>query len=309
LVTGAAGFIGSHLCEALVAEGNDVVGVDCFTDYYPRSAKEQNLETLLNRERFTFVDLDLRSADLDPIFDGVEAVVNEAAMPGLSWANVEGYISCNLLVVQRLVEAAQRSQIRRFVQASTSSVYGANAVGDETQPTRPVSPYGVTKLAAEKLLLAYSATFGFPATIVRYFSIYGPRQRPDMAYHRFIRALARGEAITVYGDGEQTRGNTYVGDCVAGTIAAIRSGGVGETYNIGGGEVVTLLEAVAIIADVLRVDPEIHFEPARPGDQQHTAADTTKAGAELGYRAEIPPAEGLARQVAWQAAPTLPTNT
>src|SRR5215471_16099473 len=187
VVTGAAGFIGSHLCEQLLGAGHDVVGIDCFTDYYARELKESNLVDARAHPRFTFEELDLRTAELDPVLDGADAIVNEAAMPGLvrSWHDFDAYQSCNFTALHRLIEACQRRSIGRFVQASTSSVYGANAVGDERQPTRPVSPYGVTKLAAEHLLLAHHESHGLPVVILRYFSIYGPRQRPDMAYRIF----------------------------------------------------------------------------------------------------------------------------
>jgi nucleoside-diphosphate-sugar epimerase len=185
------------------------------------------------------------------------------------------------------------------VVASTSSVYGVEAVGDEDRPTEPSSPYGITKLAAEKLVLAHVALHGLPATIIRYFSIYGPRQRPDMAYHRFIEAMLDGEAISVYGDGEQTRSNTYVDDAVDGTIRALERGAVGGIYNIGGGRTISLNEAIALIAGHLGVEPIIRREPARPGDQRHTSADVSRASTALGYRPAVEPADGLARQVAW----------
>ena len=302
LVTGAAGFVGSHVCQALVDAGEDVIGVDCFTEYYGRRVKEANLASLLGRRGFTFREADLRTAALQPIVTGVDAVINEAAMPGLvySWQNFDAYASCNLHTVHRLVEACQGAGVARFIQASTSSVYGDDAVGAEDSPTRPVSPYGVTKLAAENLLMAHATSFGFPAIILRYFSIYGPRQRPDMAYHRFIQALNAGEEIIVYGDGGQSRSNTYVDDCVRGTIAALHHGEPGETYNLGGGEVITLLQAIDLIAEATGGQPRLRFEAARPGDQRHTCANVAKARQQLGYQPEILPREGLRRQADWQ---------
>jgi nucleoside-diphosphate-sugar epimerase len=304
VVTGAAGFIGSTLAEALVAAGHDVIGLDAFIDYYPRPMKEANLAGLSNASGFRFEELDLRTSELDRWLDGADAVIHEAAMAGLmrSWTDLELYASCNILATNRLIEAAMRTGVRRFVLASTSSVYGREAVGDEDNPLEPSSPYGITKLAAEKLVLAHAASSGFPGTIIRYFSIYGPRQRPDMAYHRFIEAMLDGKPITVFGDGEQTRSNTYVDDAVRGTILALERGAVGGIYNIGGGKTVTLNEAIGLIAVHLGVEPVIEREPARPGDQRHTSADIGRARSVLGYAPSIEPAEGLARQVGWHVA-------
>ena len=203
LVTGAAGFIGSHLVDRLLADGRTVVGVDCFTDYYPRAVKERNLAGARGSDAFTLVEADLRTADLRPILDGVDAVVHEAAMGGLvrSWSSFESYLSCNVLGTQRLVEAIRDVGVPHLVHASTSSVYGRASSGDEDRVPAPDSPYGVTKLAAEHLIQAYRRNFDLPMTILRYFSIYGPRQRPDMGYHIFIDRILRGETITVYGTG------------------------------------------------------------------------------------------------------------
>lgn len=301
LVTGAAGFVGSHLCERLVRDGHSVIGVDAFVGIYPEEIKRRNLAALDGSEAFTFVQADLRDDDLDPLLEGVSVVVNEAAMAGLapSWADLELYAGCNLIGLGRLIEASERAGIERFVQISTSSVYGTEAVGDEDRPKRPSSPYGVTKLAAEHLLLAHVEANGLPATILRYFSIYGPRQRPDMAYHKFIERLLEGRPITVFGDGEQTRSNTFVDDAVEATVLAMSRGEIGEAYNIGGGATVTLNEAIGLIADLLGVEPDIRHEPALPGDQRHTSADIGKARRVLGYDPVVAPADGLARQVAW----------
>ncbi len=301
LVTGAAGFIGSHLAEALIAAGHQVVGVDAFIPYYPREAKEDNLADLCRTAGFTFHEADLRTAPIEPLLDGVDAVMHLAAMPGLtrSWDDFDLYLTCNVAATSRLLDAARAREVGRFIYVSTSSVYGLDAIGGEDMPTTPISPYGVTKLAAENLVTAYVRTFGFPAAILRYFSIYGPRQRPDMAYRIFIEALADGRPITVFGDGTQSRSSTYVSDAVAGTISAISGGRVGEIYNIGGGRRITLNEAINTIADELGVTPIIEFGPARGGDQRHTDADTSRAREAFGYEPTIDPDDGLRRQVRW----------
>jgi UDP-glucuronate 4-epimerase len=301
LVTGVAGFVGSHLAEALIARGDRVVGVDAFIDSYPRWHKERNLLRLRQSDRFSFTELDLRHDPLDAVVEDVDVVVNEAAFPGLprSWSEVDAYVACNLLAVSRLIEVCQRHGVERFVQASTSSVYGERAVGDEGQPTRPVSPYGVSKLAAEGLLLSHVRAHDFPAVILRYFSLYGPRQRPDMAYRIFTEAMRHGQPITVFGDGHQSRSNTFVSDGVAATIAALDRGEIGGIYNIGGGVALELCDAIDLIAAQLGCVPEVRHLDERAGDQRTTCADTSRARDELGYHPVVAPEDGIAAQVRW----------
>ena len=306
LVTGAAGFIGSHLCEALLARGHAVVGLDAFIPYYPRVVKERNLAGLLAQPHFIFHDADLRLADLTSIVAGCEVVFHLAAMPGLmkSWTDFQAYETCNIEGTQRLLEAVRAAPVQQFIHVSTSSVYGREATQGEDAPLQPVSPYGVTKLAGENLCRAYEANFGLPITILRYFSVYGPRQRPDMGYHKLINNLLHGGAFTVFGDGEQTRSNTYVGDAVAATILAMekRAVALGHVFNIGGGEIVTLNRVIALLEELTGKKAQLERQPPRPGDQRHTAANIEKAHRVLGYNPTTQLVAGLRAQVGWHRA-------
>jgi nucleoside-diphosphate-sugar epimerase len=302
LVTGAAGFIGSHLCERLLRLGHTVVGLDAFIPYYPRSAKEGNLAGLRGHAAFSFHELDLRHDSLDSVVEDVEAVFHLAAMAGLvrSWTEFDLYESCNVTATQRLLEAVRhRHEVRRFIYASTSSVYGRYGSGDESLPTRPISPYGVTKLAAENLCRAYAEEQNLPLVVLRYFSVYGPRQRPDMGYHLFIRALLDGAPVTVFGDGMQVRGNTYVLDCVEATVAALEAT-PGETYNVGGGEAVCVWDVLHKLERITGRSAIVRRQDARPGDQRYTFADTSKLNRHLGWQPCTGLEEGLTLQVQWQ---------
>ncbi|MGH2514658.1 MAG: NAD-dependent epimerase/dehydratase family protein [Ktedonobacterales bacterium] len=303
LVTGAAGFIGSHLCEQLVRDGHDVVGLDAFIPYYPRAVKERNLQRLRLESRFTLYERDLRTDELEDALNGAQVVFHLAAMPGLvrSWSDFGLYASCNLEGTQRLLEASRHAGIRHFIHGSTSSVYGKMAVGSEDSPLRPYSPYGVTKLSAEHLCQAYAQNFDLPVTILRLFSVYGPRQRPDMAYHIFARALLADEPLIVFGDGKQSRSNTYVTDCVSGMLAAWAhpEQSIGATFNIGGGQIVELNRVIAILADLLGVEPRITYSAARVGDQRETAADISKANRLLGYAPSTTIEDGLRKEIFW----------
>src|SRR5262245_40486600 len=301
LVTGAAGFIGSHLCERLLRDGHTVAGLDAFIPYYPRPVKEGNLIALRSQKSFAFHELDLRRDPLDALLDGVDAVFHVAPLAGLvkSWTDFDLYSSCNLTATQRLLDAVRRRpKMPRLVYASTSSVYGRDCAGDETLPTRPISPYGVTKLASENLCHAYEG-FGVPLVVLRYFSIYGPRQRPDMGYYKFIDAILKNETITVYGDGKQSRGNTYIDDCVEATVAALRAP-LGETYNLGGGESANVWDILAKLERIVGRKAITRQEPARPGDQRSTLADTIKLRRDTGWQPRTSLDEGLTRQVEWQ---------
>jgi nucleoside-diphosphate-sugar epimerase len=302
LVTGAAGFIGSHLCERLLRAGHAVVGVDAFIPYYPRAVKEANLAAARAHPLFAFHALDLRRDHLDAVLDGVDVVFHLAAMAGLdrSWTDFDQYQGCNLTATQRLLEGVRRlPRLSRFVYASTSSVYGRFSTGDESLPTRPISPYGVTKLAAENLSRAYAEERGLPVVILRYFSVYGPRQRPDMGYHRFIRALLDGEAVVVHGDGQQVRGNTFISDCVEATVRALEAI-PGEIYNVGGGETASVWDVLRRLEVLTGRKAVVSWKPPRPGDQRCTFADTSKLERHLGWHPQVCLDEGLARQVAWQ---------
>lgn len=306
LVTGCAGFIGSHLTESLLESGAEVVGIDCFNANYARGEKLQNLERARSWDAFDFVPIDLARGDLEEFVADSDVVFHLAAEPGVraSWgARFEAYLSNNVLATQHLLEAARRHPDRRFVFASSSSVYG-NA---ESYPTpedalpQPHSPYGVTKLAAEHLCLLYHANWGVQCVALRYFSVYGPRQRPDMAFNRFCAAAASGERIVVFGDGEQRRDFTFVGDVVAATrLAAETEGAPGRVYNIGGGSQASVNDALRLIAELAGRELDVEHAASEQGDVRETGADTARARAELGFEAQTPLAAGLEAQ--WQGA-------
>src|SRR3954470_12216113 len=302
VVTGAAGFIGSHLCERLLADGHAVTGIDCFTPYYPRPVKERNLSAVLVKPHFTFHELDLSAGVPSEAVAGAEWVFHLAAMPGLtrSWLDFDTYNRHNLTATHRLLESLKGSPtLKRMIYASTSSVYGKYASGDESLPTRPSSPYGITKLAAEQLCRVYNDEFGVPAVVLRFFSVYGPRQRPEMGYHLFIDAILKGKPIKLTGDGLQVRGNTYIADCVEANIHATQAT-PGEVFNLGGGDLVTVLEVFKRLEKIIGKPAIIERHPPRKGDQLATAADVTKLFRHLGWKPTTSVDEGLTRQVEWQ---------
>ena len=304
LVTGAAGFIGSHLSERLVADGHDVVGVDCFIDYSPRATKERNLAGLLEEARFRFVEADLAHDDLAPLLDGVEWVFHQAAQAGVraSWGrDFHVYTENNVFATQRLLEASREARVGRLVYASSSSVYGdteERPMREESLP-RPVSPYGVTKLAAEHLCWLYWKNYGLDTVALRYFTVYGPRQRPDMAFHRFLRAAFLGEEIVLYDDGEQTRDFTFVADAVEANLAAAGRGRGGAVYNVGGGSEVSMNHVLERIGEVSERSVRVRHEPRQKGDVRHTAADCSRARADLGFVPRVGLDEGLRCEWEW----------
>jgi nucleoside-diphosphate-sugar epimerase len=302
-VTGAAGFVGSAVVRELSAQGDRVIAVDgLLGGLYPADEKIQRFDAISSLPGVEAHRLDLRDADLSVLPPDIDYVINEAAMPGLglSWSDFELYSSCNLSTVARLMNQAKQWPLKKFVQISTSSVYGKNAVGDESLPTLPVSPYGVTKLAAENLAFAYLRDSDVPVTVLRYFSVYGPGQRPDMAYRKFIRKALAGEAIELYGTGEQSRSNTFINDCAAGTISALDAARVGEVYNIAGSSERSINDALAIISDALGHPLEIQHSESARGDQDRTFGDTAKASKELGFLNTTSLEEGLEAQIRWQ---------
>jgi len=304
LITGVAGFIGSHLADRLLAGGHQVAGVDAFTGTYDISQKRRNIEGALKHPRFRFTEADLCTVPLASLLEGVDTVFHQAATAGVraSWgAEFEGYTANNVNATQRLLEACRGVSLRRFVYASSSSVYGES----ERLPTpedalpRPISPYGVTKLAGEHLARLYSVQHGVPAVSLRYFTVVGPRQRPDMAFHKFIRAMLDGRPITVYGDGEQTRDFTFVGDAVEANLLAAERGENGAAYNIGGGGRVSVKQAIADLEEILEVGARVENAPPQHGDPRHTGADVSRAREALGYMPHTPLKEALRQEAQW----------
>jgi nucleoside-diphosphate-sugar epimerase len=305
LVTGCAGFIGSHLTESLLADGHEVLGVDVLLDNYARAFKLGNLEHARDFDTFHFVRLNLAEAPLEPVVEQCDALFHLAAEPGVrtSWGTrFESYERNNVLATQRLLEALKSWPEKRVVYASSSSVYGDAErlpTGEETLP-RPFSPYGVTKLAAEHLCALYHGNFGVLAVSLRYFSVYGPRQRPDMAFHRFCRAALRGESLTVFGDGRQTRDFTFVDDVVAATrAAAVSPAAPGRVYNVGGGSRVSVNEALGLVSSFSGRPLEVTYLPAEQGDVRDTGAEIARARRELGYRPGTSVEAGLRAEFEW----------
>jgi nucleoside-diphosphate-sugar epimerase len=305
LVTGCAGFIGSTLTDRLLADGADVVGIDCFTDYYARDAKERNLAGARRQPRFRFVESRLKDADLTTLLSDRTHVFHLAAQAGVrkSWGrDFQIYTENNIEATQRLLEAATTMPaLERLVYSSSSSVYGdrvAMPMREDALP-EPVSPYGVSKLAAEQLCYLYFTNFNVPTVSLRYFTVYGPRQRPDMAFHKFLRAAINGDAINVFGDGDQTRDFTFVSDAVNANVLAATRGIPGRVYNIGGGSRVTVNQVLEMIGRVSGRQPRVKSDPAQKGDMRHTFADTSLARTDLGFEPTVDLENGLAAEYRW----------
>lgn len=301
VVTGAAGFIGSSLTKTLALAGHDVLGIDALIDTtYSKEIKKLRWSNLMAVNNVRLQHLDMRYESCEPFLDGVEVIFNLAAMPGLvdSWVDFDLYLSCNVTATQRLLKTISKLGGRvKLIHISTSSVYGKVANGNEESDKSPFSPYGVTKLAAENLIQAYSANFGLDYNILRYFSVYGPGQRNDMAYSKFIQAIYFDKTINIYGDGKQSRTNTYIDDCVEATIAVMEQGKNQNIYNIAGREAIDLLTAIKIIEEVMGKSARLNFLPARSGDQLLTNGDATKLFKHTNYVAKTKLMEGLKRQV------------
>jgi nucleoside-diphosphate-sugar epimerase len=303
IVTGCAGFIGSHLAETLLQRGDAVIGIDAFTDYYPVALKHANLEHLLARRGFIFLKSDLVDAPLGALVPGVDGVFHLAAQPGVrgSWGQgFDIYARDNLLATQRVMETAAAAEVR-VVFASSSSVYGdaPSYPTTEDSPLRPVSPYGVTKLCCEHLAHAYAAFRGLDAVGLRFFTVYGPRQRPDMAVQRIARAVVDGHRFRLYGSGEQSRDVTYVDDAVTAAIAAMESAPTGAVYNVGGGGETSLRRIIELCEELGAGVVEIECGAVAAGDVRRTAADTSRIRADLGWSPQTPLEEGLISQLAW----------
>ena len=304
VVTGAAGFIGSHLCERLLQDGHEVVGIDSFNDYYERDRKEANLQNARKHPAFKLVEADLVTAGLSQPLTGASVVFHLAGQPGVrpSWGSqFDRYVQANIVATQRLLETLRESPVKRLVFASSSSIYGDAEMfpTKETALPRPVSPYGMTKLAAEHLAFVYMRNFGIPATSLRYFTVYGPRQRPDMAFWRFMEALVENQEIGIFGDGEQTREFTYVSDAVEGTVKAASADVLGQIINLGGGSRVTVNRVLDTLEDITRLKARRKYLPVAPGDPRHTGASINVARERLGWEPRVSLREGLTKQWQW----------
>ncbi len=304
LITGVSGFIGSHLAERLTHEGNAVVGLDSFLDYYPKEIKKHNLRSLFDRPNFEFLEGDILEIDLGGVLDGVEAVFHQAAIAGVrsSWGlRFEEYVRNNILGTQKLLETSKDLGLNKFIYASSSSVYGDvdELPVKEATIQKPISPYGVTKLGGEHLATLYNKAFGIPTVSLRYFTVYGPRQRPDMAFHRFIKAIITGDEIQIYGTGEQTRDFTFIDDAVDANVGAMLNGVPGEVYNIGGGSRVTVNEAIGILEDIVGKTANVVYVEPQKGDAKHTYSDVSKAKADFGYSPKYDLRAGLERHYEW----------
>jgi UDP-glucuronate 4-epimerase len=308
LVTGAAGFIGRNLAERLLVDGHTVRGVDSITEYYDTGRKQSNMKALGEFEGFEAIEADLRDASLECLLEGVDVVFHQAGQPGVraSWAEgFDGYLSHNVLATQRLLEASRSADLQRFVFASSSSIYGnaARYPADESDVPAPFSPYGVTKLAAEHLCSLYGTNWGVPTVSLRYFTVYGPGQRPDMAIYRLLEAAGDGPAFPVYGDGSQVRDFTFVSDVIEANIAAAeRTVPPGTVMNIAGGSSISLQALIGLVEEVLGRPVALEQRDPQAGDVKRTGGSTDRARELLGWKPRVSLADGVAEQAAWHAA-------
>lgn len=301
MVTGCAGFIGSTLCDKLLQDNHEVVGVDSFTANYGRSIKERNLTGLLTHPKFHFIEQDLLQLDLPALLQGINVVYHQAALPGVrsSWGNhFAQYVNQNILATQLLLEAVKVSSVEKVIYASSSSVYGGmTGPTPEDSSLHPISPYGVTKLSAEQLCQLYARNFGLPIISLRYFTVFGPRQRPDMAMHKFIVSMLQGTTIEVYGDGDQTRDFTFVDDVVTANLIAANSKDIGQVFNIGGGCRTSINQLIQIIERLTGLNAEVKYLAPQPGDPQHTWSNIDKARSLLGYDPKFDLERGIYLQI------------
>lgn len=304
LVTGAAGFIGSRLAGRLLKDNYKVTGIDSFTDYYPRRIKEQNLRFLIDHKNFSFIEKDITQIDLNSLLKNIEFIFHLSAQAGVreSWGDSFSiYTHNNIEVTQKLLEASRNIPVQKFIYASSSSVYGScpDLPWSETSPLYPYSPYGVSKLAAEHLCSLYNRNYGVPTISLRLFTVYGPGQRPDMAFHRFLKAIAENKPIPVFGDGQQTRDFTYVDDIIQANISSMINGKSGEIYNIGGGNRIKLADLFPVFEKISQKNVNIQWLDLQKGDVPHTAASIQKAQEDLFYSPKTNLEDGLSEEWEW----------
>ncbi len=304
VVTGAAGFIGSHLCQKLLKKNWQVVGIDCFADFYPRWIKEKNISAFLKENKFELLNSNLNQLDLKKILKKTDVIFHLAAQAGVrsSWGqNFAVYTQNNIEATQKLLEAAKGTSIKKFIFASSSSVYGfcPQLPMTESSSLHPHSPYGVTKMAAEKLCSLYYTNYGIPTLSLRLFTVYGPRQRPDMAFHKFLKAGTENRQVSIFGNGQQTRDFTYITDVIDAFTAAAERGKSGEIYNIGGGQRIKLIDTLPIIEKTCQKKIKINWKRKQKGDVLHTLADIDKARRDFDYSPQVSLQDGLKEEWTW----------
>lgn len=304
LVTGVAGFIGSHLAEKLVAIGHHVIGVDCYTDYYTRQIKEANLNNLRDKKNFEFLPQNILELDLKKVLDGIDYIFHLAAQAGVraSWGvNFKIYADFNVMTTQKILEAAKDVSIKKLIFASSSSIYGdaESFPTEENAIPKPISPYGVTKLDGENLCYLYWKNYHIPVICLRLFTVYGPRQRPDMAFYKFIKSLLKDEEIVVYGDGQQSRDFTYISDVIEANILAMKENVAGEIFNIGVGTSISINDIITLLERIIEKKAKIKYLAEQKGDVKHTKASIDKAREILGYHPMVNIEDGLEKEVSW----------